>query len=213
MKMKQEILKRMTPYMKQKGFALSKSSYVRISNDVAQCIDFSVPTGIMYVTAYIIPLYVPCEGRYYTYGSRVQIPSLLTLTRDSDAVVIDKICDDLRQHFDRQIFPFFERVNSPEMIAQYIDQSCSTGISEFSCPPVCLERLKVFTYLYLGDVPKATKVISSYRKMLNENTFFTDSVKKKLLDEVASVELILSASQLELVNHCSEIIRDTRRYI
>ena len=212
MKLKREVAKRLTPYMKAKGFMLSKGDYYYIANDVAYCISLDTPSGIIYVTAYIIPLYVPCEGRYYTYGKRVQDYSLPQLSKDSSTAEIDKWCLALCQYFEDYVFPFFERINSPDRIAKYVEKSRFTGIYEFSCPPIHLERLKLFTYLYLNDLTNVSKAIDSYRKLLRKNEFLADSVKKKLLDEIDAVESAMQHDHLGILNLCTQIMYDTKKY-
>lgn len=213
MNLKREVAKRLTPYMKAKDFLLSKGTYCYVRNDIAYCISFDTPSGIMYVTAYIIPLYIPCEGRYYTYGKRVQPHGVPPLSKDSNATEVDTWCNALCQYFEDHLFPFFERICSPVKVAQYIKRSRLTGIKEFSCPPIHIDRLKLFTYLYLNDLTEVANVIISYRESLRETGFLTDSTKKILLDEIEMVEKVVQHGNHEALNFCTQIIGNTKKHL
>lgn len=208
-----EISRSITPHMRSSGFVLSGKSYYRIVNDVAYCIGFDMPGGLLYVTAYIMPLYIPCESKYYTYGNRlnaIQNIKLPVLNKSDDETAINTWCRMLREHIDRHIFPFFEEVGSPQKLMAYVD-SHTRALSEYvACHDVYIWRLKLYTYLFTGDYAKASRAIACYRKMLSNVTFLSGLVVRKYSAEIDEVELIIQKEKAIAVEYCSGIISNTK---
>lgn len=72
----EKIVNQIRPYMKEKGIAYSKKCYYSVLNDIAFCVQFDAPGGLVYATFFIMPLYIPSQHRYYTYGNRINtLPS------------------------------------------------------------------------------------------------------------------------------------------
>lgn len=198
--------------MKSRGFSFSKRNFYYIANDIAYCIGLDTPSGIMYVTVYVVPLYIPCENRYYTYGKRIHSSDLFPLRSDSDVWAIDEWCTSLCEYLEENVFPFFKTISTPEKLAEYIEQPQYAVTARFSCPEVHIERMKMFTYLYMNDLPKVRKTTDYYRESLLRNTFFTDSVRKKLQAEIDVVLSMVQHDSSQIKNFFDQIKRNTQKY-
>lgn len=115
------VLKKISPFMQSKGFQLSGTSYFYILNDVAYCL--TIDSGaLLYATAYVMPLYIPSEARYYTYGSRSNEwpeKKLPPLRRDSTLEAINVWCDALCHCIEKTILPFYRQIATPKKLIKY----------------------------------------------------------------------------------------------
>jgi hypothetical protein len=213
MNIAREVLKRISPYMKSKGFTLSGRNFYFISNDIAYCVAIDVPGGLLYATAYVMPLYVPCESRYYTYGDRIndQNKSMVPLLRkDADIETICKWCDVLCQCIETKIMPAYNQIGTPFALAEHVEHIANLPSSLFSCPQVFAERLKMFTYLYIRDFHKTDIAIECYRNLLGSSTFLTSMVRQKYLDESIAIRTLAQGNEKDLEDYFSKISTVTR---
>lgn len=60
-------------FMRANGFAFKKGIFYRIENDMAFCVNLEMPTGTVYSNCFVLPLYVPTEFCYMTYGTRLTV--------------------------------------------------------------------------------------------------------------------------------------------
>ena len=134
-----EVSKRITPYMRSKGFNRSGTSYYRIANDIVCCIGFDTPSELLYVTAYIMPLFIPSDHKYYTYGNRlnaIQSIKLPLLSKNDNETVIDTWCRTLCEQIDSQVVPFFTEIDSPDKLLEYINLHICSSTEYFACHDV-----------------------------------------------------------------------------
>lgn len=211
-----KVANRIAPYMKAKGFELSGKNYYYISNDIAYCLALDQPGGLIYVTAYIMPLYVPCEYRYYTYGSRLNNIHGIVLSplhKDANPNAIDEWCEMLCRSMDQIIIPFYQQIGTPRQLVEYIDGKMGNSTFLCMCPNVFLERLKMYTYLLLRDFAKTNTAMNSYRNLLTNCTFLTDAVCKEYLCEIETIRLLLHGNDQDISNFCCEISRNTQKIL
>lgn len=216
MNIAREVLKRISPYMKAKGFMLSGKNFFYISNDIAYCVALDVPGGLLYTTAYVMPLYMPCETRYYTYGRRLNAQNhamLPPLKKDADLDSICEWCDAFCRYVDEEVLSFYGQIGSPYALIEYAQNACNSFSNFFSCPPVFFERLKMFTYLYLRDFQKTNKAIDCYRNLLDTSAFLTSSACQKYLDEAAAVQALTCGNEQEISDYLLKTITATRRVL
>lgn len=205
----QKISSQIRPYMKEKGFAYSKKCYYSVLNDIAFCVQFDAPGGLVYATFFIMPLYIPSQHRYYTYGNRINtLPSskLPLLSKSASDEEIAKWCSLLCAELDKMVFPFFEKLQLPKQLVSEIERN-----PYFSCPNVSIARLKVFTYLYTDDLDKLSKVIHTFPEILKESTFLTKSVYDRYCEEMTQIESLLQATAKERHDFCVRTIEETQR--
>lgn len=211
-----KVTKRISPYMKSRGFGLSGKNYYYISNDIAYCLALDAPGGLLYATAYIMPLYVPCESRYYTYGSRlnelwgIRLP---LLQKDDHANMIDGWCDALCQCIEEVIIPFYKQIETPNKLAEYVEHKANRLSGRFVCPNVFIERLMVYTYLYLRNYGRTILALNNYQNLLVNSTFLTDTVRQSYIDEIDTVRSLLEGNELGISSFCSKISDSTRKIL
>ena len=216
MAISREINKRIAPFMKSRGFTrLGQTRYYYIANNIAFCITFETPTGLTYVTSYVIPLYIPYEFRYLTYGNRlndigdIKLP---LLNKDSDEDAIDAWCKLLCCSIDQYIIPFFKKIETADKLLAFSDTYRFSPDSYIRCSKLDILRLRMFTFLYMGDLANTASVITYYREALGETTYLADHVLQMHYDEINMVESIMQ-EQESREEFFAQVENNTRKII
>ena len=195
-----KIRKRIAPFMKSRGFSRSgQNHYYYVANSIAFCITLETPTGLTYVTAYIMPLYIPCEFRYLTYGNRlnhIKDIKLPLLDKDSDEDTIDAWCKLLCNSIDQYIIPFFKKIETADKLLAFSYTYRFSPDSYIVCNKLDVLRLRMFTFLYVGDPVNTASVITRYREALGSTSYLFDSVIQMLDEEINMVALLLQEKNL-----------------
>jgi hypothetical protein len=216
MAISREINKRIAPFMKSRGFTRSgQTRYYYIANNIAFCVTFETPTGLTYVTAHIMPLYIPCEYRYLSYGNRlddigdIKLP---LLNKDCDEDTIDAWCKLLCHSIDQYIIPFFQEIETADKLLAFSDNYRFSPDSYIRCSKLDILRLRMFTFLYVGDLVNTASVITYYREALAGTRYLADHVIQMYNDEISTVESIMR-TQESRDEFFSQVENNTRKII
>ena len=208
------VIKKIAPHMKSRGFVLSGKNFYFISNDIAFCVTLEAPGGILYVTAYIMPLYIPCQNRYYTYGTRLNAAcSLPLLQKKDDAETITRWCDMLCKCIDSKIIPYYRKIENPNKLIEHIEHRGDHSLIVPAVPPVFMERLKMYTYLYLGNYSRLNTAKICYHGLLSESVFLIDAVRQMYFDEISKIDMLVRESNQGISDFCIEIMNNTRKIL
>lgn len=193
-----EIGKRITPFMHENGFVSVGRNYYYLANNIAFCISFDMPSGQMYATAYIMPLYIPCVSRYYTYGNRLNYihdVRLPLLSKESDKKTIDEWCNLLCHSIDKKILPLFQSLKSIKELLKLWDGYSYSATSYFACHEMYIWRLKMFSFLYIGDFANLEDAITHYREVLSSVSFLSAHVIESYTEEINVVESLIHSNE------------------
>lgn len=206
-----KIASQIRPYMKENGYTFSKKCYYKIQNDMAFCIQFDMPSGLVYATFFVMPLYIPCQNRYYTYGNRINALSsqLSVLTSSASDNEIAKWCVSLCDQLEKIVFPFFQKVSTPLQLVNAIDRKWYSANPLFSCPAIHVARLKLFSYLYTEEFESLLVTIKKYPQVLKESSFLAKSVCDLYCEELALVNRLIQASSQERCGFFRKTIEET----
>ena len=195
-----EIRKRIALFMKSRGFSRSgQNRYYYVANNIAFCVAFETPTGLTYVTAYVMPLYIPCEFRYLTYGNRlnhIKDIKLPLLYKDSDEDTIDAWCNLLCHSIDQYIIPFFKKIETADKLLVFSDNYRFSPEPYIVCNKLEILRLRMFTFLYVGDLANTASVITHYREVLSSTSYLADRVIQMLNEEINMVVSLMQTPEL-----------------
>ena len=216
MAISKEINKRIAPSMKSRGFTRSgQTRYYYVANNIAFCVTFETPTGLTYVTAYIMPLYIPCEFRYLTYGNRlnhIKHIKLPLLNKDGDEDTIDAWCKLLCRSIDKYIIPFFRKIETADKLLAFSADYRFSPDSYIMCSKLDVLRLRMFTFLYVGDLNKTASVITRYRKALASTSYLAHHIIQMYFDEINMVESIMQEQELR-EEFFSQVENNTQKII
>ena len=210
----QEVKKRIGPYMKAKGFRLRGRTYYFIENDVAYCVTFEQPSGLMYAWVHVNPLYIPDESLFLSYGNRLSNIAdikLPVLTKWSDSADIDNWCKLFCSCMDTHILPFFRQTDTPIKLLAYVERPGRKGVDGMiGGSPLSVAKLSMYTYMYLNNWPKAEEAIGAFRKALLDGRI-TVSLREQLQKEADETELLISKGEEAVNAFCSQTISNARR--
>lgn len=208
----QKITDHIAPFMKEQGFCYKQKCFYKIQNDIAFCVQLDATVGLIHATYFVMPLYIPCSTCYYSYGKRItdlSVSRLAALPREASDGEIAKWCDQLCSFLETTVFPLFQRISTPKQMVKLVEKKLLLRQSLFSCPPVLVLRLLMFSYLYLGERGILQKTIKKYEKALKYSAFFTNEVRSQFIEEMDLVKHIMQQSDDSIRNYCSDTTADT----
>lgn len=207
----QKISDHIAPFMKEQGFCYKQKCFYKIHNDIAFCVQLDATVGLIHATYFVMPLYIPCSSRYYSYGKRITDLSasrLAALPREASDDEIAKWCTQLCSYLETTVFPLFHRISTPKQMVKLVEWKLLLRQDLFSCPPVLVLRLLMFSYLYLGERGILQKTIKKYEKALKNSSFFTNEVRSYFLEEMDLIKRIVQQGDDSIRNYCSATIAD-----
>lgn len=165
-----ELARRIGPYMKSRGFKRKGGRFYYVQNDIAFCIHLEMPTDLVYVPAYILPLYMPCDYIRLSYGDRIgdlPVVSLPLLKKTDPVDQIEAWCDQLCSSIENTILPIYRSIEKPEQLVQFVKAEMNAERREFLyCPRLHLVELLIYTDLYLRDWAGLDDAINRYEEEL-----------------------------------------------
>lgn len=210
----QKITKLICPYMNEQGYTLSQKCFYKIHNDIAYCLEFDMPGGLVYANFFVMPLYIPCKNRYYTYGNRVNSlrrSKLLPLAKNASDDEVNDWCDLLLHYLKKCIFPFFQKIDTPSKLVKIVETKKHLFGPYFACPSVQIFRLQLFSYLYTEDVEKLFPLAKKYLLIIQESTYLTEAVRNSYLEEIDFIVQLTQNDILTAKTFCDKTVEDTIR--
>lgn len=211
----QEVKKRIGCYMKQKGFRIRNNTYYYIKNAIAYCITFEQPPGRMYTWAHVNPLYIPMDEMYLCYGNRLNnIADIMlpTLDKESNSVGIDDWCALFLRSMDDYILPFFHQIDNPKNLLFHVDHLTGNRATKLlCCSPLDADRLGMYTYLHLRDLPNANSAASTFKNRAGESTYLIVPLRKKLQQEADEIKLLILKGDDAVNDFCNQTIENTTK--
>lgn len=180
--MKRKMCRLLQPYMKDKGYYYNNKCFFRIQNNIAFCLQFDAP-GSIYAVWSIIPLYIPSDFLYYTYGKRFACYDKSEMRE----VLRDEITREewLREFcfmFENVAESYFEQLSSPEKILESVRPTL-LGIKRFGFPTPYDDELLVYSRAFIGD-ELVYKKAKKYRKVLDKTKYLSSNVVQNLMDNL-----------------------------
>lgn len=208
----QEVTKRMKPYLRTKFFSLSGRIFYYIQNDIAFCIGFENPTGTLYAWQYIMPLYIPSEYQYLSYGDRLHRFDLPFLTREDAPEIIDRWCAQLCQLLEETIFPYFEQIDSPQKLLQFIAPEKADDYRLFLfCPELHMEKLRMYTCAYLQNEQEYAEARIRFEQQNQNAHFLIEAAKARNRNELEALPVPVDGDWEQVESFLIEAIRMTKK--
>ena len=110
------MIKRITPFFEMNQFNKKGYLFYYIKDKTAYCVEFE-SLNLIYCRYYILPLYIPTENRYYTYGNRMESftkHKITPLDPSADDEAYQKWICSVQKALQLKIFPFFNKVSSAD---------------------------------------------------------------------------------------------------
>lgn len=195
----------LAPFFKANGYKRKSNRFYKIVNNVAFCIELDRPGGL-YVQTYIIPLYMPHDFRYFTYGERLQefkkcpVPDehfLTERTKCNEYVAKTIEC------CEKYILPFYDRISTLEGLLDFLDEDLKSIHEYFFTGPMQILELKVYTNFVLSrfdavleDIPKLFAEYEIYRRR------YIDEDKGRII----TLKSMINASEEERLQFINDTI-------
>ncbi len=172
-----EILKRASQLLEPHGFVRQKHQFLRLQNNLLQGIGFDFAGARFYCTVYILPAYMGAENLHYTYGNRLEY--------------ITGHPVDLERDLAETVLPYFDEVSTPERLLYVLRWKPQRAKKFLCCPPVDLQRLKLYTAMYLGK--DVSRPLQKTKQALSQCTHLSRAVLDRLHGELVELEALQTA--------------------
>ena len=164
-----QISAEMKLFMQEWGFRKRGNFFFKIKNDLAFCVYLEQPTGLVYSGFCVMPLYLPAESRYLTYGDRLNAFSpcpVGPLPVDGDAA---QWAEQLRFALAEYIFPFFDSIANPQALDLFLNEKNKKIRTYFFCPDLDLYRLRLYTKRYLRQWDELSSLLAKSEAVLQKS--------------------------------------------
>lgn len=209
----QEVNKALTPMLRELGFQKKGKHFIRLTEDFAFCVGAECPGSGVYPVFYVIPLFIPTEYPYLTYGNRLNalFPNVKSLVLGKNATEqdINDLAVMVAALVKSDILPFFESVAKPEQMERFLEGEASERTRWLYCPPYEILRLRLYISLKRNQREQVEILLTKYRESILQDAPFTESVKQMRLEEAARVERLLH----EDVEKIDQFLSDTRKQV
>lgn len=204
-----KVHKKLKPIMKQMGLLQKGRYYYRINNGIVYSIGFDNPGFDVLAYFFLFPLYIPDNTVSISYGKRLnmqfhdKMPSLVkTATTEEISAWVETVADIL----DTYVLPFFQQVDSPQKLLDFLAQDLESRKEYFRCPPLNTIKLKMYTLLYLHRKAEAFEAIKEYRAELMQHSNIREHFLKSCQEEADRLEGMITMRDEELDKYFSETI-------
>lgn len=204
----QSMVNRVAVFMKNKGFQRKGKCFFRTDNHLAFCIEFDYPGSLLYVTFYIIALYIPSDVRYYTYGNRLN--ALPVIHADISEEEKANWVQSFEEVINAFVLPYFQKVYSPSALADFCCNS--RNLQEYMhCPSIQQTRLLLHTYAFLQNRESFSTAEKILRKEIQNCSFLSSAILEKYLAEIDTLKQLFCLSQDAFEAYQRNAIAETTR--
>ena len=215
MSVSKNLYKVLNPYFKGLGFRKYGSCFYKIENDIAFCFTPEFVSHVR-VWCYILPLYMPFDIKYLTYGQYIEfvhreLQDLICTQEEVSDKQASVWMERIARVIEKEVFPLFERISSPELLLHYCSLPGYEHSSYLRLPHRSqkLYRLQGYTALYLGEKEIAQKAIESYRESTLSSPNTLSVYIERDLAEAAEMEKMLLSPDDERARRLQEICAKT----
>lgn len=195
---KKQIVRAFVPFFKEHGYKKwGTNRFYKIENDIAFCFLFERPSIIVYPTYFIWPLYMPTDKVVcLNYGHRLSKNrhGISSYYMDDDDSAFVPWVEKVKLCFESIIFPFYESVNSPEKLWQFLNREDVWTPDYFFSDPMKIAELKMYTSCFLGDLANTRKQMDLIRQEINDHQYF-EYFKNIMMEKLNWVEEIMASPQ------------------
>ncbi len=183
-------------FMKSRGFKKRGNLYFNIKNDISFCINLEQPTGLLYCTFSVMPLYMPAQVRYFTYGNRLNSFSLHpipTLKKDASDIAVSNWSLQLRSALQSSVFPFFDSISDAPSLNVFLQNDLQNIGKYFFCAEIDIYRLKLYTNLVLNNTDILLEMLTDSPGVLERSPHIQGEVKGKYIEEFSAMHHIVTS--------------------
>ena len=156
----------------------------------------------------MLPLYVPTEFCYTTYGTRLTVGAA---ERDGGAGNAAELAGEWLSILSNDIFPCFQTITSPDAFFTQVSHRALFAPHECRISDVFVQRLRLATAFYEKRYSEIPEICGEYMKVLADAPYLTSGCKKIYFDEVRLFQNAMALSDPEKETLMAEIIRKTGR--
>ena len=204
-----KILSLYNSFFKRYSFSKYSRLFFNCTNNIVKLVSFDCPSSIIYCTYCIMPLYIPSEFIYYSYGRQMKNRINIQGKDTSDAEIatwIEMVEDEIVEN----AFMFFGEFDSPEKILKFP----TVRLKEHMCCPLDqISLLRAYSFLYCGDFKNAMTAIAESQNLLMSNSTYTQRVRSNKLNELQMLARLVSSGEDTAKAFFQQVIETTSKLL
>ena len=178
-----DIINGLSTFLSSNLYHKNKKCFYNLKNSIAYCVSFECPSNLLYTNFYIIPLYIPTEVHYMTYGNRLESfsdyriqPLNVSSSDDENSAWVTSV----KKVLEQEVFPFFELIDSPNSLATYLINNNRHVIEKhLFCTPYQYYKLCAFTNFALLNHDETNVYLNYSLSELAKCSYYSRSVKER----------------------------------
>lgn len=202
--------------IKAAGFSKKGSSFYKREKDITYFVVFESPSGTVYCTYCVMPIYMPFQCITFTYGERMKTRFYAKREAPSDEEMAN-YRNEYTREFTENVIPYFSWVS--ERFKNKFSPGCtlSTAYQNWGCTGVELLRLMSYSYVYHKNIRIAKKTINEYLLQLNTpgkyGMPYTEECKQKFISEATELLGLTYKSPDDITVYFEDIIRQNEKML
>ena len=159
-----------------------------------------------------MPLYILSDYQYLSYGERMHRFDLPFLNREDAPEMIDQWCAQLCQLLEETIFPYFEQIDSPQKLLQFIAPEKADEYRVFLfCPEIWMEKLRMYTYAYLQNEHEYAEARMRFEQQIQNAHFLTEDGKARNRTELQVLPVPSNSDWTQVESFLRDSIGTTKK--
>lgn len=201
-------------FMKSNNFRKCGNLYFNIKNDISFCINLEQPTGLVYCTFSVMPLYMPAQVRYFTYGNRLNSFSphpVPTLKKEASDFAVSNWSLQLRSALQETVFPFFDSISDASSLNEFLQDDLQNIRKYFFCAEIDIYRLNLYTNLALNRNNILLEMLSDSSGVLERSPHIQGEIKRKYVEEFSNMYHIVTTHGFDSCQFIKNTIQYTQK--
>lgn len=201
------------PFLQDHGYTRKGTVYYQIRDSLAFCILFEPGQGHLYCNYCIIPLYMPSDSLYLTYGTRMETYTryaLPPLSRDQSDDACAAWAESLMECLDRQILPFFEEINTPASLLRFLNRGHRRAKRYLFCNREQYHSLRAYTAFLVGSDRQAKASIRIALRAASRDATYPETYTFTRCTELIALNAFLSEPPSERAQYIQDIVSETQ---
>lgn len=218
------VIRSVDHFLKENSFKKQGKTYYIYDDKAYYAIHFW-SSGTLHCEYYVLPFFIPFEDHVLTYGARLSLRLYSPEKKRPENEEIEKWASDFKDQYQEKIEPFFIHFRSflntkIRRIEGFFFKKKPFGkgylnlYPYYNCTPLENIRLRIWMYLYRGDLRLAKKELTDFEKELDKNVgYYIQAVIERERDWIRQWKELISQGKAAVKVYMDGVVRNTKEML